>query len=97
RWSLESHDGGPAMMPAPVSAPVDPSSGGRLVSTDGRILPLAGARLTARAGGGLAEVVLEQRFRNGADVPLTVTYSFPLPADAAVGGYAFTVGDRRIV
>jgi Ca-activated chloride channel homolog len=82
------------MMPVPV--PADRSSGGRLVSTDGRTLPLIAARLDASARGGLAEVVLEQRFRNGADVPLTVTYSFPLPADAAVGGYAFTIGDRRI-
>ena len=85
------------MMSLPVpSAPHD-ASGGTLVSTDGRALPLTAATLTASARGGLAEVVLEQRFRNAADVPLTVTYSFPLPADAAVGGYAFTVGDRRIV
>jgi Ca-activated chloride channel homolog len=82
---------------APVSsAPHDPT-GGTLVSTDGRVLPLTGATLTATARNGLAEVLLEQRFRNSAAVPLTVTYSFPLPADAAVGGYVFTVGDRRIV
>ncbi len=85
------------MMPVPVpSAPHDPT-GGTLVSTDGRTLPLTGATLVATARGGLAEVVLEQRFRNLADVPLTVTYCFPLPADAAVGGYAFTIGDRRVV
>jgi Ca-activated chloride channel homolog len=78
------------------SAPHDPA-GGTLVSTDGRTLPLTAAGLTATARGGLAEVVLEQRFRNTAEVPLTVTYSFPLPGDAAVGGYVFTVGGRRIV
>jgi hypothetical protein len=46
------------MMPVPVSP--ESSSGGRLVSTDGRILPLAGARLIASARGGVAEVILEQ-------------------------------------
>lgn len=84
------------MMPVAVS-PAPDSSGGRLVATNGQLLPLVAARLTASARGGLAEVVLEQRFRNSSTLPLTVTYSFPVPADAAVGGYAFTLGDRRIV
>jgi Ca-activated chloride channel family protein len=74
-----------------------PSNGGRLVTADGRELPLLGVRLTARAGGGVAEVVLEQRFRNPHDAPLAVTYSFPLPADAAVSGYSFTIAGRRVV
>jgi Ca-activated chloride channel family protein len=85
------------MIPAPAPVSPDPSSGGRLVSTDGQLLPLVSARLIATAQGGVAEVVLEQRFRNAGTIPLAVTYSFPLPADAAVGGYAFTIGDRRIV
>src|SRR5690348_12930568 len=74
-----------------------PSNGGRLVSADERELPLLGVRLTARAGGGVAEVVLEQRFRNPHEAPLAVTYSFALPADAAVSGYSFTIGARRVV
>jgi Ca-activated chloride channel family protein len=86
----------PAMMPVAVSPSPESSSGGRLVATDGQLLPLVAARLTATARAGLAQVVLEQRFRNGGTLPLTVTYSFPVPADAAVGGYAFTLGDRRI-
>jgi Ca-activated chloride channel family protein len=64
---------------------------------DGTELPLVGARLRATARGGLAEVVLEQRFRNPRPTPLTVLYTFPLPLDAAVAGFAFTIGDRRIV
>src|SRR4051812_2793495 len=73
-----------------------PEVEGRLMSVEGA-LPLLGARLTAVAAGGLAEVVLEQRFRNPYPTPLTVVYRFPLPADAAVSGYGFLTGTRRIV
>jgi Ca-activated chloride channel family protein len=75
----------------------DESSGGRLVSADGRTLPLLGVRLAARAGGGLARAIVEQRFRNPFDEPLRVSYLFPLPHGGAVSGFAFTVGGKRIV
>ena len=87
-------------MPAPVKPLLDDDAlcaGGRLVSVEGQVLPLGGARLAVTAAGGVAEVVLEQRFKNHHPVPLTVVYDFALPAEAAVSGYAFTVGDRRIV
>ena len=70
---------------------------GRLVATDGRVLPLVGAALTVDAAGGVARVLLEQRFRNPHAEPLAVTYSLPLPADGAVSGFAFVFGGRRIV
>lgn len=73
------------------------STGGRLVTVDGRTLPLRGASLRAEAKGGIARVVVEQRFENAYDEPLAVTYLMPLPADGAVSGYAFTIGERRIV
>jgi len=38
------------------------SCGGRLVSPDGRDLPLRGAEIRVEAGGGIARAVLEQRF-----------------------------------
>jgi Ca-activated chloride channel family protein len=72
-------------------------SGGRLVTADGRTLPLRGATLKADARGGVARVVLEQRFENVYDEPLHVTYLMPLPADGAVSGYAFTLGARRVI
>jgi Ca-activated chloride channel family protein len=68
-----------------------------MISTEGRSLPLLGTSLRAQAQNGVARVVLEQRFRNAFDVPLQVTYSFPLPADGAVSGFAFRLGERRIV
>ena len=76
---------------------VSEGSGGRLVSVDGRTLPLRGVTLRADARGGVARVVLEQRFENVYDEPLQVTYLMPLPADGAVSGYAFTIGARRVV
>jgi Ca-activated chloride channel family protein len=80
----------------PTNANPEPA-GARLVTADGRTLPLRGAHLRADARGGIARVVLEQRFANPYAEPLTVTYLMPLPADGAVSGYAFTIGARRVV
>jgi Ca-activated chloride channel family protein len=67
------------------------------VATSGRTLPLRATTLSARAGAGLARVILEQRFANPHPEPLRVTYSLPLPADGVVAAFAFRIGDRRIV
>lgn len=72
------------------------SSGGRLVTPDGRQLALQSCSIKAAAGCGLAEVTLRQTFYNDSDEPLQVTYQVPLP-DAALGGYSFRIGDRRVV
>ena len=68
-----------------------------MVSSTGRALPLLGTVLAADAEGGVARVTLEQRFRNPHHEPLAVTYSLPLPADGAVSGFSFVIGDRRVV
>jgi Ca-activated chloride channel family protein len=60
-------------------------------------LPLERASLRVDARAGLARVIFEQRFVNRASVPLRITYKLPLPADAAVSGFAFTIGDKRSV
>lgn len=72
------------------------SSGGTIVPRPG-ILPLLGTILQAEARGGLCRLILRQRFHNPHHEPLSVTYSLPVPEDAAVSGFAFTIGDRRIV
>ncbi len=72
------------------------SCGGRLVTSDGRTLPLRRMRLSAEAGGGLAGCRLEQTFANDGEEPLCVTYLLPLPADGAVSAFAFQIGERRI-
>ncbi|MFT3841835.1 MAG: VIT domain-containing protein [Myxococcaceae bacterium] len=73
------------------------SNGCRMVAADGRTLPLKGAALSADAKGGVVRVVLEQRFVNPYNEPLKVTYQVPLPADGAVSGFAFTIGEQRVV
>lgn len=60
-------------------------------------LSLTSAELSVDASCGLARVRLVQEFQNHHAEPLSVTYKLPLPADAAVGGFAFVIGDRRIV
>jgi Ca-activated chloride channel family protein len=71
--------------------------GGRLVATTGVALPLQSVEVRGEAEGGLARVVLRQVFGNPHAEPLHVIYSMPLPADGAVAGYEFRVGDRRVV
>lgn len=88
-----------ASPPAPLAAPAAVPSGscGTLVATDGRVLPLRAVALSAEARGGVARVVLSQRFANPHAEPLHVTYRMGLPAEAAVSGYAFTLAGRRVV
>src|SRR5687768_10329228 len=86
-------------MPTPVemSSSPHPSTGAFLMAVDGRTLPLRSASLTVEASGGLARVTVQQLFENPHAEPLRFTYQVPLPADGAVSGYAFTIGDRRTV
>ena len=83
-----------AALPPAVSASPYRTAG--VVTDDGHALPLVGAALTARAGGGVARLELVQRFANPGTAPVHVRYRMPLPADAAVSGYAFTLGGRTI-
>jgi Ca-activated chloride channel family protein len=77
--------------------PASPSLGARLVTVDGRALPLVAASLAVDARGGIARVVLTQTFRNPFDEPLTVHYSLPLPHEGAVSGFEFVLGQDRVV
>jgi Ca-activated chloride channel family protein len=72
------------------------SAGCELVTSDGRALALVSATLRGEAQGGLARLVLEQRFANPYDETLKVTYRMPLPADGAISGYEFVIGERVV-
>ncbi|MEP6859296.1 MAG: VIT domain-containing protein [Deltaproteobacteria bacterium] len=78
------------------TTPEGASAGAELVTSDGRTLALVGARLTGDATGGLARLVLEQTFANHFSDVLKVTYRMPLPADGAVSGYEFVIGERTV-
>jgi Ca-activated chloride channel family protein len=76
--------------------PAGASAGAELVTTDGRLVPLVGAHLIGEARGGIARLVLEQQFANRYAETLNVTYRMPLPADGAISGYEFVIGERTI-
>jgi Ca-activated chloride channel family protein len=84
-----------AHVPASLTSET-PTRGAEVVTCDGRSLPLVSARLRAEAQGGIARLVLEQRFENRYAETLHVTYRMPLPADGAVSGYAFDIAGRTI-
>jgi len=79
-----------------AAVPTSVPTCGQLVTADGRTLPLRSTRLEGRAAAGLAAVRLVQTFRNPYAEPLHVRYQVPLPADAAVGGFAFRLGDQVV-
>jgi Ca-activated chloride channel family protein len=82
-------------MPLPSNAA--PSSGGTLVSTDGRALVLRETALSGSLRGGYGRVVVSQTFVNPHAEPLRVTYQLPLPSDGAVAGFRFRIGELEIV
>jgi Ca-activated chloride channel homolog len=69
----------------------------QMVSTSGRTLPILSTQVRATAQGGIASVLVTQLFENPYDEILSVTYSLPLPADAAVSGFAIVLQDRRVI
>lgn len=77
--------------------PTPDVAGGRLIAEDGRTMPFRGCSVEVDAAAGLARVLLRQTFVNDGDEPLRARYRMPLPHDAAVGGYSFTIGGQRIV
>lgn len=72
---------------------------GRLcVVREGRrhVLPLAGVKIAARVADRVAQVTMEQSFRNPFDEALEAVYIFPLAGGCAVGAFEMKVGDRVI-
>src|SRR5689334_5840819 len=72
---------------------------GRLSTRDGKRVvdvPLEHTEVAIHATGHLAEVSVEQRFRNPYDKKIEAVYLFPLPTGAAVNDLAIEIGDRVI-
>lgn len=63
---------------------------------DTGVLALRRTEVRAQAVGPVVEVEVVQHYHNPSSVPITVGYTFPLPADAAVRSLDVVTGDRRL-
>jgi Ca-activated chloride channel family protein len=60
-------------------------------------IPLVAVALEGEVVGARAHVHVEQRYRNKEARPIEAVYTFPLPSDAVVVGFALTAGGREVV
>jgi len=79
-----------------IPMPAVPAAVTNALVTETSAMPLEAAALRCDARAGVARVVLAQRFENGLREPMHVIYTLPLPADAAVSGFRFRIGERTI-
>lgn len=68
----------------------------RLLSKEGNAVPLLGVAVSGRVFGAHARVVLRQRYRNDEARPVEAIYTFPVPSDAALVGFAMEAAGRRV-
>ena len=59
-------------------------------------VPLLGVELTGRVYGAHARLVLRQRYRNREAEAIEAIYTFPVPSDASLVGFAMEAGGRRV-
>ncbi|WP_437309439.1 VIT domain-containing protein [Sorangium sp. So ce388] len=74
-------------LPAPMSC---------LRSSEGHPVPLLGVSLSGEVMGGAARLVVRQRYRNDERRPIEAIYTFPLPAEATIAGFAMECAGRRL-
>lgn len=67
-----------------------------LASSDGSPVPLLGVSVSARVFGAHARVVLRQRYQNREARAIEAVYTFPVPSEAALVGFAMEAAGRRI-
>ncbi len=74
------------------------AASGMLLPKDDTLPPLAivNQRVAISIESGVAEVTIEQVFRNHTDRDLEAVYVFPLPADAVIADFAMTIDGRRV-
>jgi hypothetical protein len=59
-------------------------------------LPLEETRVSGQIIGPVASIQVTQQFSNPFKTPIEIAYLFPLPHDAAIVDYLFTIGARQI-
>ena len=67
-----------------------------LRTTSGEPVPLLGVALGGEVFGAHARLVLRQRYKNREDRPIEAVYTFPIPGDATLTGFAMTCDGRRM-
>ena len=67
-----------------------------LYTTDDRPIPLRGVEVKGEVLGGHAQVTVRQRYQNAEAKPVEAVYTFPLPGDATLTGFAMTCAGRRL-
>jgi Ca-activated chloride channel family protein len=67
-----------------------------LVGSAGEQVALEGVALEGRVVGGLAEVTIVQRYRNGEGKAIEAIYTFPAPTDASVTGFSMEVAGKLL-
>lgn len=84
------------MMPMPTNVPSNPETWACLRTTDGQPVPLLGVALGGEVMGAHARLVLRQRYKNRESKPIEAVYTFPIPGDATLVGFAMECEGRRI-
>ncbi|MBK8252574.1 MAG: VWA domain-containing protein [Polyangiaceae bacterium] len=69
---------------------------GTLRTTDGRVLPLERTDVRVNIAGPVADVTVQQRFKNDGATPIEAVYLFPLPDNASVYRMLFRIQDRIV-
>src|SRR3954469_12825697 len=69
---------------------------GGLRTTQGQAIPLLGVHVIAEVVGGHTRVKVLQRYKNAEAKPVEAVYTFPLPSDASVCGFAMVCEGRRL-
>ncbi len=99
--TIESTGGYAAMEEIPVAGgelrlavpqPMPDGSGDQIIA-----FPLRHTAIHADVAGMLAVYTVEQVFENPFDEPIEAVYVFPLGDEAAVSGYAITIGERTVI
>lgn len=67
-----------------------------LCSRAGHPVPLVGVDVEGEVVGGVARIVVRQRYRNDETSAVEAVYTFPLPSQASLDGFVLVAGQRRL-
>jgi Ca-activated chloride channel homolog len=67
-----------------------------LYTTEGGAIPLLGVEVTGEVMGAHAQITVRQRYRNAESKPVEAVYTFPLPSESVLTGFAMTCDGRRV-